>query len=106
MTQRVFFHDFQRDFTQKLRMGKQSFLCRTHCLNLIFISINYHEDILKIVYGRTAPCHNTTFFQNRHIINSCLSVLFISAYCVLELVLEVFISIIRYRLYCVSFYII
>ena len=31
--------------------------------DLIYISIKYHEDILKVVDGRTAPCHNMTFFS-------------------------------------------
>ena len=48
-----FFYDFQRDITQKLRKGEQLFLCGTHCLDLIYISIKYHEDISKIVYGQT-----------------------------------------------------
>ena len=46
-----FFYDIQRDITQKLRRGEQSFLCVIHCLDLLYISIKYHEDILKI-YGR------------------------------------------------------
>ena len=48
-----FFYEFQRGITQKLRKGEQLFLCGTLCLDLIYISIKYHEDILKIVYGRT-----------------------------------------------------
>ena len=44
---------FQRGITQKLRKGAQSFLCGTLCVDLIYISIKYHEDILKIVYGQT-----------------------------------------------------
>ena len=47
---RFFFYNFQRGITQKLRKGEQSFLCWTHCVDLIYISIKYHEDILKIVY--------------------------------------------------------
>ena len=47
--QKVFVLINQRGITQKL------FLCQTNCLDLIFISINYHEDILTIVYG---PYHN------------------------------------------------
>ena len=47
-----FFCDFQRIITQKVRKGEQSFLCGALCLDLIYISIKYHEDILKIVYGR------------------------------------------------------
>ena len=47
-------YDFQRGITQKLRKVKQSFLCETLCVDLIiYISIKYHEDILKIVYGQT-----------------------------------------------------
>ena len=48
----VFFYDIQRGITQKLRRGEQSFLCGIHCLDLLCISIKYHEDILKIVYGQ------------------------------------------------------
>ena len=51
--QKVFVLINQRGITQKLRKGEQSLLCQTNCLDLIFISINYHEDILTIVYGRT-----------------------------------------------------
>ena len=46
------FYDIQRGITQKLRRGEQSFLCGKHCLDLLYISIKYHEDILKIVYGQ------------------------------------------------------
>ena len=49
----------QRGITQKLIKGEQSFLCRTHCLNLLHIPIQLYEDIMKIVYGWTGPCHNT-----------------------------------------------
>ena len=35
----------QRGITQKLRKGKQSFSCETHCLDLIHNSINLNEDI-------------------------------------------------------------
>ena len=35
----------QRDITWKLRKGEQSLLCKTHCHNLIHISIKLHEDI-------------------------------------------------------------
>ena len=64
-----FFYDFQRSITQKLRKGEQSFLSGTLCLDFIYISIKYHEDILKIVYGWTdrwtEPCHNaSSFFRN------------------------------------------
>ena len=31
--------------------GTIIFMCGTHCLDLIYISIKYREDILKIVYG-------------------------------------------------------
>ena len=48
-----FFYDFKRGIPQKLRKGEQSFLCGTLCLDLIYISINYHEGILNIVYERT-----------------------------------------------------
>ena len=48
-----FFCDFQRDITQELRKWEQSFLSGTVGLALIYISIKYHEDILKIVYGQT-----------------------------------------------------
>ena len=58
-----FFYDFQRGITQKLRKGEQSFLCGTLCHDLIHISINYHEDILKIVYGRTD--NDMTIFLKR-----------------------------------------
>ena len=37
----------------KLRKEDQSFLCVTHCLDQIYISIEYHEDSLKNVYGWT-----------------------------------------------------
>ena len=49
----LLFYNFQRGITQKLRKGEQSFLCGTLCFDLIYISIKYHKDILKIVYGRT-----------------------------------------------------
>ena len=49
----VIFSNDQRGITQELTKGEQSFLCGTHCLDLIYISTKYHEDILKIVYGRT-----------------------------------------------------
>ena len=48
-----YFYDFQSDITQKLRKGEQILLCVTLCFDLIYISIKYHEDILKIVYRRT-----------------------------------------------------
>ena len=48
-----YFYDFQRAITQKLRKGEQSFICGTLCFDLIYISIKYHEDILKIVDRRT-----------------------------------------------------
>ena len=49
---RNFFLQFSKGHnSEKLRKGEQSFLCGTHCLDLIYIAINYHEDILKIVYG-------------------------------------------------------
>ena len=44
MARTRFFKDFQRAITQKLRKRVQSFLCMTHCLDLIYISIKYHED--------------------------------------------------------------
>ena len=53
MLRTSFFYDFQRDMSQNLRKEEQSFLCGTNCLDLIYISIKYHEAILKIVYGRT-----------------------------------------------------
>ena len=37
----------------KLRKEDQSFLCGTHCLDQIYISIEYHEDSLTNVYGWT-----------------------------------------------------
>ena len=33
--------------TWKIRKGEQSFLCATHCLDLIHTPIKLHEDILK-----------------------------------------------------------
>ena len=48
-----FFYSIQRDITQTLKKGEQSFMCGTHCLDIIYISIKYHEYILKVVYGRT-----------------------------------------------------
>ena len=46
-------------------------MCGTLCLDLIYISIKYHEDVLKIVYRRTdgragGQCHTIIrpFFQN------------------------------------------
>ena len=45
-----FFYYFQRGITKK---GEHSFLSGTLGLALIYISIKYHEDILKIIYGRT-----------------------------------------------------
>ena len=35
----------QREVTQKLRKGEQSFLYVTHCLELIHIAIKFHQDI-------------------------------------------------------------
>ena len=35
----------QREVTQKLRKGEQSFLYVTNCLNLIHITIKFHQDI-------------------------------------------------------------
>ena len=35
----------QKDITWKIRMGEQSFLCMTHCPDLIHIPIKLHEDI-------------------------------------------------------------
>ena len=79
-----FFYKIQRSITQKLGNGEQSFLCETHCLDLTY---TFLLNILKIVHGRAAPCHNTTiffqngiippfFFQNRHtIIHKLLSVI-------------------------------
>ena len=34
----------QRGITQKLRKEEQSFLCTTHCPNLIHIPLKLHED--------------------------------------------------------------
>ena len=31
------------------KKGEQSFVCGAHCLDLIYIFIKYHEDILTIV---------------------------------------------------------
>ena len=59
MAPTIFFYDFQRGITQKLRKGGQSRLCAILCLNLIYISIKYHEDILKIVYGQTGGQRHT-----------------------------------------------
>ena len=56
--------------TQKLRKGEQVFLLGSHCLELVHIPIKLHEDIMKIVYGWTAPCHNMSFFQKGSIKNS------------------------------------
>ena len=66
----VFAFYIYRGITQNIRMGKHSFLCGTHCLDLIYISIKYHEDILKIVYGRTdgltdMPQYNRFFFFSK-----------------------------------------
>ena len=51
-----FFYNIHRGITQKLRKGGggggQSFLCG-RCLDIIYISMKYHEDILKIVYRQT-----------------------------------------------------
>ena len=44
----------QRKVIQKLRKGVKSFLCFTHCLNHIHISIKFHQDILYsylFIYG-------------------------------------------------------
>ena len=35
----------QREVTQKLRKGEQSFLYETHDLNLIHIALKFHQDI-------------------------------------------------------------
>ena len=53
MARTIFFYDFQRGITQKLRKGEQSFLCGILCLGLIYISMKYREDIWKIVYRQT-----------------------------------------------------
>ena len=45
----------QRGITGKLRKGKQWFLCRTHCLGLIYISIKLHEDIPNVL--GVMECH-------------------------------------------------
>ena len=50
--QEFFFNDFKSGIAQKLRKAEQSFLCGTLCLDLIYISVKYHECILKIVYGQ------------------------------------------------------
>ena len=55
----------QRGITRKLRKRKQSFLCRTHCLDLIYVSIKLQEDIPN-VFG-VMECHviktiRTTFY--------------------------------------------
>ena len=50
MARTRFYYIFQRGITQKLRKGEQSFLFGTHSLDHIYISIKYHEDILKVVY--------------------------------------------------------
>ena len=55
-----FFLQFSKGHNSETKLGGTIILCWTHCLDLIYISTKYHEDILKIVYGRTAPCHNTT----------------------------------------------
>ena len=44
MSRTRFLKDFQTAITQKLRKRVQSFLCMTLCLDLIYISIKYHED--------------------------------------------------------------
>ena len=36
----------QREVTQKLRKGEQSFLYVTHGFNLIHIALKFHQDIL------------------------------------------------------------
>ena len=66
---KVFSDNFQGGIAQKLRKGEQSLLCGTHCLNLMYISMKYHEDILKIVYGGTysATPQYDPFFQNERI---------------------------------------
>ena len=68
MARTIFFYEFQRGITQKLRKGEQSFLCGTLCLDLIYISIKYLEAILKTVYewtDDTAACHNTMGFVSK-----------------------------------------
>ena len=60
MARTRFFCDNQWGITQKLRKREQSFLSVTLRLDLIYVSIKYHEDILKIDYGRTVPCRKTS----------------------------------------------
>ena len=51
--------DFQKGITQKLRKGDQSFLCGTHCLDLIRLSINEKLPVLKFQnFGK----YNTAFW--------------------------------------------
>ena len=58
--QQVFFYIIQRDITQKLiRGGVINFLCKTHCLDLIYIFRKCHEHIVHLTDGRIAARHNT-----------------------------------------------
>ena len=66
MAHTILFLRFSKGHNSEGKKGGQSILCGTLCLDLIYISIKYYEDILKIFYGRTAPCHNrTAFFSKR-----------------------------------------
>ena len=46
-----FFLQFSKRHNSETKKGERSFLCGTHCFDLIYISVEYHEDILKIAYG-------------------------------------------------------
>ena len=48
-----FFKKISKGHNTETKKGERSFLCGTHCFDLIYISIKYHEDILKIAYGWT-----------------------------------------------------
>ena len=74
MTRTIFFYDLQRGITQKLRKGEQSFVCVALCLDLIYIFVRYHQDILKIINERTYRQRHAIIrpncFQNGLINNS------------------------------------
>ena len=71
------YYTFKRGITQTLRKGEQSFMFGTHCLDLIYISIKYNEDILKIVYRcRQSHAIIQPFFQNGRIkFNDCVFII-------------------------------
>ena len=54
---------FQRGITSKLYRQKLQFLCSSHCLMVLYISMKLHDNILKsfLVTERTQNYHSVIF---------------------------------------------